>query len=220
MKKIEVIDKLVEDFGKDRSEMEEMKYNDLRRILKTLEDLAKEQSDAPSAEQSEPTSEEQSEAPSEFESMCGLPFDPSKSAGCWKQCSKDYPDSFAECERHFRAQQEKKKSRKKSRRTGVGMNKWHHRNGSQAAKIDELLWEGRAVPMSEFLEATGSTRARVMSHFGHLVADWRQDIRRISNGKDEAFFWADACPDLEGEPVRGKTAYPNGFPKRHPLYNK
>lgn len=228
MKKSELIDVILgyENLGEmTREELEKHTVKELSLLKKEMDDELAKENGTPEPEEKEEKEEPvepKSEEPVEtFSSMCGFNFDPSANSGCMTQCVNDYPDSFKKCQEHFSAQPAKKAAKPK----GLGMNIWYHRPSSQGAVIDQLLLDGKVVSFADIAEAGGGTRARVLSHLNHLVADWTLDIcKGQKKGEDgkmiEAYFWRDKNKSRKGETLAGKTAYPNGLPKNHPLQGK
>ena len=218
MKKKDLIDVILgyENLGEmTKEELEKHTVKELNLLKKEMdEELAAEE---PVKE--EPVKEEPVES---FSSMCGFNFDPASNSGCNTQCKNDYPDSFKECRDHFAAQPVKKAA---SKPKGLGMNIWYHRPSSQGAALDNLLLAGKVVSFKDIQEAGAGTRTRALSHLKHLVADWGLDIckgkKKGDDGKMiEAYFWRDKNKERKGETLLGKTAYPNGLPKNHPLQGK
>lgn len=161
----------------------------------------------------------------EFTSMCGMPYDPSASGSCFTQCSKEFPEEFARCTTHFAATPHVAPSQSQKRAASQGMNEWYHRPGTQGGELDRFFMEGKVGSVDEIAKFADCNPRRVMIHIKHLIADFEINILKTGRKNDDGsvstvYFWADKDKRRKGEAIKGKTGFPNGFPKSHPCYKE
>lgn len=139
----------------------------------------------PAKKETKPKKEEAKvETPKEFTSHCGSTYDPSKKGTCEAECSKEYPENYAECRAHFKTQakaKSRKKAAAKAKKPPKPVDMFKNKIGSGANMINVMLLEGATV--AEIAASVETTEQRVRNHMTHL--EEKKNVRIFHNEKGE-----------------------------------